>query len=74
MSETMVALSADLRRQLEEIAAYAGKPQEEVLREALADYIHRLRRPLPRSIGAGENDSLHGADTEDWLLANWGRE
>lgn len=73
MEKTTVYLPSDLHRALKEAARAEKRPQAEVLRRALEEYLERRERPLPLSVGAGEDEGLSGADSEDWLEAEWGR-
>lgn len=69
--KTMIELPAELERALHEIAQQTGKPESEVIQEALAIYISGVRRSRLRSLGAGEDDELRGSETEDWLTQTW---
>jgi predicted transcriptional regulator len=60
MTKTTVYLDADLALTLRQLATSEGRPQAELIREALAEYPRRKKRPaIP---GLGEFDSGH-ADT-----------
>ena len=57
MTKTTVHLDADLAVTIRQLAANEGRRQAELIREALADYIKRRKRPaIP---GLGEFDSGH---------------
>jgi len=43
-----------------------------LLRRALEEYLERRERPLPLSVGVGEDEGLSGVDSEAWLEAGWG--
>ena len=62
MTKTTVYLDASLAVALRQIAANEGRPQAELIREALAQYTRRRKRPaIP---GLGEFDSGH-TDTSE---------
>lgn len=73
MEKTTVYLPAHLHRALKVAARAEKKPQAEVLRRALEEYLGRKERPRLRSVGIGEDRELSGANSEDWLFAEWGR-
>jgi predicted transcriptional regulator len=60
MTKTTVYLDPDLALTLRQLATSEGRAQAELIREALAEYARRRKRPaIP---GVGEFDSGH-ADT-----------
>ena len=62
MTKTTVYLDAEMAVTLRQIAAREGRPQAELIRDALADYTSRRKRPaIP---GLGEFDSGH-TDTSE---------
>ncbi len=62
MTKTTVYLDRDLAVAIRQIAANEGRPQAELIRDALAAYAKRRRRPaIP---GVGEFDSGH-TDTSE---------
>jgi hypothetical protein len=71
MEKTTLYLDPELHRQLQEAAKREERPQAELIREALADYLARKSPPFPRSIGMGEDGSLAGSEVKAWLRANW---
>lgn len=73
MEKTTIYLSADLRRALREVARVEKKPQAEVLRKALEEYLGRMEDTLPHSLGLGEDEGLSGAESEAWLMGEWER-
>jgi predicted transcriptional regulator len=57
MTKTTVYLDADLAVTLRQLATSEGRAQAELIREALAEYTRRRKRPaIP---GIGEFDSGH---------------
>jgi hypothetical protein len=53
VEKTTVYLDADLRRELQVLARRTGRPQAELIRQALAEYVGRQAKPsLPSFIGA----------------------
>ena len=73
MNKTTLYLPAQTQRRLRDLAKRTGRPQAELVRQALERYLADERSPLPGSIGAGEDDHLSGRDSEDWLRAQWRR-
>ncbi len=73
MEKTTIYLPSELHRALKDAARAEKKPQAEVLRRALEEYLGRQERRLPLSIGLGEDGELSGADSEDWLHDQWGK-
>jgi plasmid stability protein len=72
MDKTTLYLPTELRIALRERSRRMGRPQAEVIREALQAYLHEHEgRPMPRSIGIGSDPELSGADAEDWLRAHF---
>jgi predicted transcriptional regulator len=72
MEKTTVYLPSHLRRALREAARAEKKAQAVVIRRALEVYLERRERPRLRSVGIGEDKELSGAESEDWLRAEWG--
>ncbi len=73
MEKTTIYLPPELHRALKDAARVEKKPQAEVLRRALEEYLGRQERRLPLSLGLGEDRELSGADSEDWLFEQWGK-
>jgi len=55
---------------LREIAAREGRRFEDVLGEALREYVSRKRQPAHRDVRAAFHQSLQERDDLYWLLAN----
>jgi len=66
-------LPADLEHDLADLAARTGKPEDELILDALRAFLDRSQRPSwwPRSVGMMGDLGIAAADSEDWLLANW---
>jgi predicted transcriptional regulator len=73
MHKTTLYLPDATRRQLREMARRTGRPQSDLIRQALDGYLGAEASPLPKSIGAGADTGLSGRNSEDWLRANWQR-
>ena len=71
MEKTTLYLPDEMRLALRDAARRSGRPQAELVREALAGYLAAHARPRPRSGGAGADEGLAAADSEDWLRAQW---
>lgn len=68
--ETLVRIPDAIHDALAEEVARSGRPEAEVILEALATYLRRRGQTIPRSFGLYADSALSGADAEDWLLAN----
>ena len=73
MEKTTLYLPAELQRALRDEARRAGRPQAELVREALKAYLGGRARPALRSLGLGKNGELDARDSEAWLRSEWGR-
>ena len=73
MEKTTLYLPVDLHRALKEHARRSGRPQAELVREALQSYLAETSWPQPGSIGAGADDGLSARESEDWLTREWDR-
>jgi hypothetical protein len=73
MEKTTLYLPLDLQRALQAEARRSGRPQAELVREALRDYLAARPRPRPRSVGLGESGQLDAANSEAWLRDEWAR-
>jgi len=71
VEKTTLYLPPELRRALKEVARREGRSQAELIREALVAYLEKKTRPLPRSLGLGEDEGLAGRDAEAWLEKAW---
>jgi metal-responsive CopG/Arc/MetJ family transcriptional regulator len=71
MVTTTLELPDELAQLLDEAADRTGKSRGELISEALRTYLRDEARRLPRSFGAYADPELSGADSEDWLRANW---
>jgi predicted transcriptional regulator len=71
MQKTTLYLTDEIRRNLKEVARWTGRSEAQLVREALTLYLKRQERPVPRSIGAGEDSELTARDSKAWLKANW---
>jgi hypothetical protein len=52
MKRTTIFLTEDLERRLQETARRTRRPQAEIVRDALSQYLHGQTRPWPRSVGS----------------------
>ena len=71
MEKTTLYLSGELQRSLLAVAKREGRSQAEIVRSALAAYFSGRTAPPLRSIGAGRDDEVSGATSEQWLRKNW---
>ncbi len=71
MEKTTIYLPGEIRRLVAAIAKREGRSQADIIRASLEAYCSE-RTPLrPRSIGAGADDEVTGANSEAWLRKNW---
>ena len=66
-------LPRELHRALSEAARREGKPQAEIVRGAIEEYLDKRPRPSIGSIGAGEDEGLSASRSEEWLEDEWAR-
>jgi predicted transcriptional regulator len=71
MERTTLYLSPELQSALRSIARRTGRPQAELIRDALTAYVSTQERPMPRSIGAASDGSLPSADAKAWVRDQW---
>jgi predicted transcriptional regulator len=70
VEKTTVYLDARAKRELEALAKRTGRPQAELLREALIEYIERQRRPsLPTFVASAAVGGDAAADVDTRRLA-----
>lgn len=74
MNKTTLYLPDETQRRLRDLAKRTGRPQADLVRQALERYLAVNRSSLPGSIGVGADEGLSGRDSEEWLHANWRRE
>jgi len=72
MRKTTVYLTDELQRGLKELAHRSGRPEADLLREALRAYLAQQTRPQPLSLGAGQDLELSARESEAWLRTQWG--
>jgi predicted transcriptional regulator len=73
MNKTTVYLPDDLRRSLKAAARRRGRPEADLVREALGAYLEREGRPRLGSVGAGDDENLSARDSEAWIRKEWDR-
>ena len=76
MKRTTVFLTEELERLLQETARRTRRPQAEIVRDALAQYLEAQRRPWPQSLGTGKNADGSGTSEngKEWVRERWLRE
>lgn len=73
MEKTTLYLPERLQRTLREAAQRAGRPQAELVREALDAYLAERPRPRPRSIGMLNDPELRAEEAKRWIHERWDR-
>jgi hypothetical protein len=69
--EIVVHLPDSIGEILTSEAARTGRAADELIAEALRDYLGEPGSNVPQSFGVYDDPELSGADSEDWLRANW---
>lgn len=72
MRKTTLYLPEDLQLRLREAARRLGRPQAELVREALESYLQSRSSRRPSSVGSGSDPGLAARDAEAWLDREWG--
>lgn len=71
MTKTTVYLTDDLASALARAAQRVGRPQAELIREALQSYLSALPQPKVLSIGLGSDAEVSAEHSEDWIRSRW---
>ncbi len=71
MEKTTLYLPEPLQRELREAARREGRPQAELVRDALTAYLTGRPRPRPRSIGMLEDPELTSGNVKSWVHEQW---
>jgi hypothetical protein len=71
MEKTTLYLPGELQRSLAATAKREGRSQAEIVRDALSAYFSKGTPLRLQSIGAGRDNEVTGATSEDWLRRNW---
>jgi hypothetical protein len=71
MDKTTIYLPKEQHDALEEISRRTGRPQAQLIREALAVYLAGQERPRPKTIGIVSKETVSSSDVEEWLKENW---
>lgn len=76
MKRTTIFLTDDLERLLQETARRTHRPQAEIVRDALSQYLGAQPRPWPRSIGVGSNaePDVTSETVKGWVRERWQQE
>lgn len=72
MEKTTVYLPPELQVELRAAAKRLGKPQAQIVRDAVAAYVADLPDWFPKGCGIGEDATLDARDLERVLDAEWG--
>jgi predicted transcriptional regulator len=69
--EVTVQLPDGVSQALSDLADRTGRSPDELIAEALLDYLDSTATGTPISFGIHADPELSGADSEDWLRENW---
>jgi hypothetical protein len=72
MEKTTLYLPTELQRALKDAARRSGRPQADLVRDALTEYLAKQPQPSPRSIGLGNDPALDARRLEEILDREWG--
>jgi len=73
MERTNVFLPTELRRRLADEARRRGRPQAELVREALERYLAEAVPERPRVVGVADAPGLDARRAKAWVRGRWGR-
>jgi hypothetical protein len=71
MAATVVDPSPEVQRELEALARRTGRPEAEIVREAVERHLAAVVRPRPQAIGVYNDPEVTGENYEGWFAANW---
>jgi len=72
MDKTTIYLPRDLHGAIKDIARRSGRPQAELIRDALRAYVAQQERPQPKSFGiVAIKDAVPSSEVDAWLRDNW---
>lgn len=75
MEKTTLYLPKQLQRELKDAARRTGRPQAELVREALTEYLAKQERPLPSFVGSIDDPNMiQASEAKRWLRENRIRE
>ena len=69
--EVLVRVPDEVGDALAARAEKTGRSVDELIAEALHEYVSETSSATPRSFGIYADPDLNGADAEDWLRTNW---
>lgn len=70
---TTLYLPTDLQVSLRGLSRRTGRPQAELVREALASYVASRERPWPTAIGSAADGGVGARDSGAWIRQEWSR-
>lgn len=73
VEKTTLYLTDELRRRLKLEARRQGRPEAELVREALTGYLAGSSSPRPSSVGVIKDGSLNAAQAKAWVRKEWDR-
>jgi len=71
VNKTTLYLPDELQRSLQAASRRSGLSQAHLIREAVERFLASEDRPMPVSVGAGEDGTLSARDSEEWLRGQW---
>ena len=72
MEKTTLYLPSEMQRELRDAARRSGRPQAELIRDALREYLRTQVNPRPKSFGLGSDREVTARESEAWLRREWG--
>ncbi len=79
MEKTTLYLPAELQQRLRLAARQSGRPQAELVRDALVAFLGEERRPMPSFVGSfprrppGLPDGVNSSNVKAWVHSEWDR-
>lgn len=76
MRRTTIFMPEELDRRLQALVRRTHRPQSELIREALAQYLQKVEPKGPRSIGMGASrePSVNSEEVKRWARDEWARD
>ncbi len=71
MDKSAVYLPDEIVDEIKRASQSEGRSEEDIVRDAMDDYLSRRRRGLPSVFGKAKGRLFTAEESEDWLLENW---
>lgn len=71
MNKTTLYLPEETQRRLRVASRRSGRPQADLIRQALDHFLDAEPEALPKSIGVASDPELRAPESKDWLRKSW---